>query len=456
MMQGSPVSFEFEDVSPVEKRLKVEVARELVNTKLDEGFKQLGRQVNLKGFRKGKAPKSLLENMFGKKVADDASRELVNESITFVIQKGSLRVVSEPVLDAMPVAKRDEPLKYTARIELMPQIEVKDYVGIPVTQRASKISESAVEAALERKRETQTELRPIEGREHAGKDDQLGILLTGTLAHLTYKDKEMTVDLTRPIAAPLPGLAEALIGIPLTAKDHEIKLTMPTDGLPPELAGKTGTFKITVRSAHQKHLPALDDDFAKDTGEAETLAELKAKIEKGLLEEDAEEAKHEMRLALVEELLKRNPVPLPTMLVQRLARNLIENQRSRVQLELRIMQEQRKSSPDAKFQPATPEQLGQAAHAEAVRNLSIEFVMMALADQEKVEVTDADLEKHLSELAKERDKSVARLKAELQREDPNLAQLRGQLRLEMALDALEAKAQVTQASQAEAPKSESP
>lgn len=450
-MQGSPVQFEFEDVSPVEKRLKVEVAREQVNAKLDEGFRQLGRQVNLKGFRKGKAPKSLLENMFGKKVADDASRELVNESISFVIGQGTLRVVSEPVLEAMPVAKRDEPLKYTARIELMPQIEVKDYVGIPVTQRAAKLADDAVQNTLERKRQTQTELRPIEGRDVAEKDDQLNISLSGTLAHLNYKDKEMTVDLSRPSMAPLPGLAEALVGIPLAAKDHEIKLTMPTEGLPPELAGKTGHFKITVRSAHQKHLPALDDDFAKDTGEAETLDELKSKIEKNLLEEDAEEAKHEMRLSLVEELLKRNPVPLPTMLVQRLARNLIENQRSRMQLELRIMQDQRKADPEAKYQPATPEQLAAAAHAEAVRNLSIEFVMMALADQEKVEVTDADVEKHLAELAKERDKSVARLKAELQREDPNLAQLRGQLRLEMALDVLESKAQVTQGAPQGAP-----
>jgi FKBP-type peptidyl-prolyl cis-trans isomerase (trigger factor) len=122
-----------------------------------------------------------------------------------------------------------------------------------------------------------------------------------------------------------------------------------------------------------------------------------------------------------------------------------------MQLELRIMQDQRKADPEAKYQPATPEQLAAAAHAEAVRNLSIEFVMMALADQEKVEVTDADVEKHLAELAKERDKSVARLKAELQREDPNLAQLRGQLRLEMALDVLESKAQVTQGAPQGAP-----
>lgn len=452
-MQGSPVSFEFEDVSPVEKRLKVEVAREQVNAKLDEGFRQLGRQVNLKGFRKGKAPRSLLESMFGKKVAEDASRELVNESISLVINQQALRVVSEPMLDAMPTLKRNEPLKYTARIELMPQIDVQDYVGLQVTQRAPKVSDDQVQAALERKRQAHTELRPVEGREAAADTDVLTILLSGTLAHLNYKDKEMSVDLTRPNMAPLPGLAEALLGIPLSARDQDLKLTMPTEGLPPELAGKTGSFKVTVQSAHQKHLPELDDDFAKDTGEADSLAELKDKLKKNLAEEDSEEAKHEMRLALVEELLKRNPVPLPTMLVQRLTRNILENQRSRMQLELRIFQEAKKNNPDAKYEAATPEQLAQAAHAEAVRNLSIEFVMMALADKEKVEVTDADLEKHLSELAKERDKSVARLKAEMQREDPNLQQLRGQLRLEMALDVLESKAQVTKAD-AEAAKAE--
>ncbi len=443
-MQGSPVSFEFEDVSPVEKRLKVEVAIEQVNAKLDEGFRQLGKQVNLRGFRKGKAPRSMLESMFGKKVAEDASRELVNESISFVIGQQELRIVSEPMLDAMPTIKRNEPLRYTARIELMPQIEVKDYVGLEVKQRAPKVSDEQVLAALERKRQTQTELRPVEGRDTAAATDVVNILLTGNLAHLTYKDKEMSVDLSKPNMAPLPGLAEALVGIPLSAQDQDLKLTMPTEGLPPELAGKTGSFKVSVKSVHEKHLPELDDDFAKDTGEADSLADLKDKVRKGLVEEDTEEAKHQMRLALVEELLRRNQVPLPSMLVQRLAQNLLENQRSRMQLELRIFQENRKNDPNAQFAASTQEQLAQAAHAEAVRNLSIEFVMMALADQEKVEVTEADLEKHLSELAKERDKSVARLKAEMQREDPNLQQLRGQLRLEMALDVLESKAKISQ------------
>lgn len=441
-MQGSPVQFEFEEVSPVEKRLKVEIAKEQVNAKLEDGFKQLNRQVNLRGFRKGHAPRSLLEKMFGKKVGADAARELVNESILFVINQQTMRMASEPMLETMPDAKKNEPLRYTARIELLPEIDVKDYEGIEVTQRASKADESQVEAALERRRQTHTEMLPIEGRDKTEATDVLSILLNGSLAHLNYKDKEMNVDLTQPTQSPLPGLAPLLTGIPLNAKDHPIELTLPTEGMTKELAGQTGKFTVTIKTAHKKQLPALDDDFAKDTGEAETLEDLKKTIREGILAEDAEEAKHEMRIALVEELIKRNTVPLPPNLINKLARNLLENPRGRMQLQIRVMQDRRKENPDAPFEAPTPEQLAQAAHAEAVRNLSIEFVMMALADKEKVEVTEADLEKHLAEMAKERDKSVARLKAELQREDPQFQQLRGQLRLEKALDLLESKAKV--------------
>ena len=121
-MQGSPVSFEFEEVSPVEKRLKVEVASAQVNAKLDEGFRQLTQQVNLKGFRKGKAPRSLLEGMFGKKVAEDAARDLVQESMMFVASQHELRMVSEPMLEAMPVAKKNGMFKHVRPDDMLAHV----------------------------------------------------------------------------------------------------------------------------------------------------------------------------------------------------------------------------------------------------------------------------------------------------------------------------------------------
>ena len=442
-MQGSPVRFEFEDVSPVEKRLKVEIDKTLVNKKLDDSYRQLGRQANLKGFRPGKAPRPLLESMFGKKVASDAARELVNETLGDIIGKQTLRIISEPMLEELADAHKDVHLRYSARIELMPQIDIKDYEGIAVSKREGKVSDEQVNTELERRRQSHQELKPIEGRDQAEAGDVLTVLLTGTLSHLTYKDKEMQVDLGKPDQSPIPGLAAALVGVSLSATAHPVELTMPTEGLPKELGGKTGHFKVAIKAAHVKHVPALDDDFAKDTGEADSLEALKEKIRANILEEDTEEARHEMRLSLVDELLKRNPVPLPQGLISRLARNFLENERGRMQLQMKLLQDQRKENPDAKFTMPTPDQLVQAAQGEAVRNLSIEFVMMALADKEKVEVTEEDVEKHLAELAKERDKNVARVKAEIQREDAGLQQLRAQLRLEKALDVLESKAVIS-------------
>ena len=442
-MQGSPVRFEFEDVSPVEKRLKVEIDKAQVNKKLDDSYRQLSRQVSLKGFRPGKAPRPLLESMYGKKVGSDAARELVNETIGDIIGQQTLRIISEPAIETLPDAQKDVPLRYSARIELMPQIELQDYEGIAISKREGKATDEQVNAELERRRQSHQELKPIEGRETAEAGDVLSIQLTGTLSHLTYKDKDMQGDLGKPEQSPIPGLAAALVGISLSATAHPIELTMPTEGLPKELGGKTGHFKVAVKAAHVKHVPALDDDFAKDTGEADSLEQLKDKIRASILEEDTEEARHEMRLALVDELLKRNPVPLPQGLIARLARNFLENERGRMQLQMRLLQDQRKENPDAKFTMPTPDQLVQAAQGEAVRNLSIEFVMMALADKEKVEVTEEDVEKHLAELAKERDKNVARVKAEIQREDAGLQQLRAQLRLEKALDVLESKAVIS-------------
>ncbi|MBP6608965.1 MAG: trigger factor, partial [Deltaproteobacteria bacterium] len=340
-MQGSPVRFEFEDVSPVEKRLKVEIDKAQVNKKLDDSYRQLSRQVSLKGFRPGKAPRPLLESMYGKKVGSDAARELVNETIGDIIGQQTLRIISEPAIETLPDAQKDVPLRYSARIELMPQIELQDYEGIAISKREGKATDEQVNAELERRRQSHQELKPIEGRETAEAGDVLSIQLTGTLSHLTYKDKDMQVDLGKPEQSPIPGLAAALVGISLSATAHPIELTMPTEGLPKELGGKTGHFKVAVKAAHVKHVPALDDDFAKDTGEADSLEQLKDKIRASILEEDTEEARHEMRLALVDELLKRNPVPLPQGLIARLARNFLENERGRMQLQMRLLQDQR-------------------------------------------------------------------------------------------------------------------
>jgi trigger factor len=435
-MQGSPVQFEFVDVSPVEKRLNVEVSREHVNGKLEQAYRELSRQVNLRGFRKGKAPRELLERMFGKKVAQDVLQELLQDSMAYVGQQVPLRMTTNPILESVSEIKRGQPLRYAARIEIFPVLDIQDWEGIEVERRAAQAKDEDVEAALERRRREHKEMIPIEGRDTAQDTDQLQIRFTGELGTRQFTDEALEVELWDP-RGQIPGLNPALLGIPLSAKDHPVKFSVPADFPNAELAGKEVTFTITVQSAHERRLPDLDDDFAKDTGEAETLDELRAKIREQLLKDDEELAKDEVREALLDELVRRNPIPIPPSFMNRLIeQNLEQYQRRAV---LKAMQEGKDP------RSLTEAELREEIRLDATRQLAREFVLMGLADKEKIEATPADVEKRFAEIARETDKSVSRVRAEYQKEDPDLSNFKGSLRIEKALDLLESRAKIKEA-----------
>lgn len=439
-MQGSPVRYEFEDLSPVEKRLKVEVAKEHVDGKLDEAYRKLSRQVNLPGFRPGKAPRQMLEKMFGKRVAHDVAQDLLRDTLTMVARQSQIRMIGQPVLEDMPEVKRNEALRYSARIELFPQVDPRDYEGIEISRRPARATDEEVEAALERKRMEQVDMVPVEGRDTAQDTDTLMIRVSGGVGPLKYEGEEWQIDLGGGRPPPLPGLREALIGIPLRAEDHEVRWTLPAEGVRADLAGREVVLRVTVKQAYEKRLPPLNDDFAKDTGEAETLEELRSKIRERLLREDEEEARHEARMALLDEVVRRNPVPLPPSLVKRVADQLFDVSRQRAAIA--ALQEGKDPRQEGVLDE---EKLRQEAQGEAVRSLSKEFILMSVADKEGVEVTQADVEKRLAEIARQSDRSVARVRAEMQKDDPHLEGLRNNLRMEKALDLLESRAKIVEA-----------
>lgn len=440
-MQGSSVQFDFEDVSPVEKRLNVQVARDLVSTKLDEAYRKLNREVNLRGFRPGKAPRPILERMYGKQVERTVAEELINDSMMQVAQGQALRMVTQPTLEAFPEIRKGEAMKFSARVELYPQVEPKEYEGLEVTRTTEAVTDADIDAALEERRQQQQEMIPIEGRETVAEGDFLVLSVSGKVGKGDYKNAEFPVDLSEPQRSIMPFLAPALIGIPLNATDHPVKFTFPTEHTDPEVAGQEFEPRITIKSAHLRRLPTLDDEFAKDTGEAETLAELREKVRASLQEQENAEAKEELRGKLMEELVKRNPVHLPPSLLGRVAESLLEPHRRRAVLDAV------RAGRDP--QAVDINELRKLAAEEAMRTLSVEFVLLAVAEKESVEVNEAEVEKRLSELARQTEKSVSRLKAELQKEDQGLMNLRTQLRLEKALDLIESKAVIKDEAPAE-------
>jgi trigger factor len=419
-----------EDLSPVEKKLAVEIPWEDVKSKLDEAYRELGKGVAMHGFRKGKVPRPILERMYGKQVQQEVVKELVRESIVKAYDEHQLKPVAEPVVDEAPI-KNGEPLKYEARIEVRPEIDPKDYFDLALTRRAPVATDDQLDHALRHKQDELTQLKKVTDRQTIGEKDLVIFKMVGTIGEHKV-DHEGRIDVSDPEHEPIPGLAKALIGLPIDAKDRELKFAIPADNARKELAGREVDLKITVQDLREKLTPALDDEFAKDTGEADTLEGLKEKIRQKLLDQDKQKAERELRDQALKELRAKNPVQVSPALVERQLDNVVD----RVKLQLQIAGVDVRNLDETRIR----EELKEVAADEVRGTLLLE----AIADKESVKVDEADLEKRLAELAAVRDRNLAKLKAEYAKEG-RLDAIRHALREEKTLDLILSRATIKDA-----------
>jgi trigger factor len=421
-----------ESLSPVEKKLAVEIPWERVREKLDAAYKELGKGVKLKGFRPGKVPRPVLERMFARQVQSEVARELVNESFVFAAREHKLEPVAEPVVEDA-VIKNGEAFRYSARVEIRGDVELKQVEGLAGTRKKVTVEDKEVDAAIEHQRRQHTDFKPISGRTEAANTDVLVVALKGKVGENAIDRPELLVDLTDPAQEPLPGLAEALIGIPFDAKDKPLKLTFAADHAVKEIAGQTAELTVTVKDAREKAVPALDDEFAKDTGIAETLADLRDKLREELSKNKQGEAEREMRAGVLKAFVAANEIPVAPALVERGVDAQIE--RARYSLAMQGL-DLNKSGVDLSG-------LREKLREPAIEEVRGQLLLEALADREKLEVSDSDLEAKVVELAEQRGKPPGKLKAEMHR-DGSLETLRWRLRQEKALDHVVARATITE------------
>ncbi len=423
---------QIEDLSPVEKKLAVEIPWEQVRVKLDRAYRALSSQVTMNGFRKGKVPRAVLEKRYGKAVHNEVAKELVQESFIQTVQEHNFEPVAEPRIDEA-VLKPGEAFRYSARIEVRAPIELKEYEGLPGTRTRTVVADEEVEKALERKRVQHTEYRPITERTVTAPSDALIVALKGTVGDVPVDRPEMQIDLGDTRLEPLPGLVSALIGLPLDAKDHPLTLEIPGEHEHKEIAGKTAQLAITIRDAREKVVPALDDEFAKDTGEADTLDELRGKLRGNLEKLAGARAEREMKEGLLKELVKRNPTPVAPALVERGIDSQIE--RARMSLAMQGV-DLEQAGVDL---GAMRERIRDGA-ADEIRG---QLLLEAIAEKESVQISDADVEERVAEMAQQQGKRPAKLKADLEK-DGSLGSLRWRLRQEKALDLLASRATITE------------
>jgi trigger factor len=424
-----------EDISPVEKRVDFELPWRDVAPKLEKAYDKLRREVHLKGFRPGRVPRSIIERLYKPQVEDEVSRELVELSLGQAIEENQIQPVAPPRVDKLEM-KSGEPFRFSARVEVRSQIAPKDYSGIPLERRAAKVTDEDINNALEGYRRQLTQYKPVEGRTTTADNDVLVAEVHGRIGEHKVKKNTVMVDLADENAGGVPGLAARLRGVPVDQPHHEVRYEVPADTTVQSLAGKEVNLHVTIKEVRERKQPGLDDELAKDTGEADTLEELKQKIRDRLLEQDRQRIKQEMSAALSKEIVARNPFPIAPALVDRHADALV--QRARAQLMMAGI------DLDDAGAGIDLGRMKDEVKGEAEQQARAAILIAAIAEREGIQVSDADVQKRIAELATARQENVKKLRAELDRTG-RIHGVRAQILEEKTLDMLLGQAKIADA-----------
>ncbi len=419
-----------EEVSPVEKKLIVEVPWTTVATKLGDAYRDLARGVQLKGFRKGKVPRSVLERMFGKRVRAEVANQLVRESFVSATTDHKLEAVSEPRVENDPSIKKGEAFSFEATVEVKGEVKAKDYFGMSLTTKPISVEDEEIEQGLTALRREHTELLPVEDRDITSRMDVISIAIKGTVAKETIDRPNVSVDLGEPTSSPIPGLVESLIGLPCDTKDHLLEFEIPSDGVNPEVAGANAALTVSILDVRQKHVPELDDEFAKDTGRGQSVDELKQAIREEITTQKQEAAKQELRNAALKQLCTKNPIPIASSLIER----AIEMQFQRFQMMLGA------GAGDATKQGITDE-VRDSLRPSATDRVRGQLLLDSVARIENIEVSDEEIDTYVATQAKQRGMNPGRLRADFDRHG-RLEDIRYQLREDKVLDLLVERAEI--------------
>jgi trigger factor len=413
-----------ESTSALRRKVTIEVDPDEIKRELDRTYNELRRGVVLKGFRPGHAPRNLLERFFGDQVRSDVIQRLVKEYTDKALDENNLKPVVEPeiVTEATDLPRT---LKFSAVFDIRPEVVVKDYEGLKVPEENVEVADSRVDEVIEALRERQATLKKVEGRNVVQEGDVVLATVEAFEGEKSLMEGKVESRLLQVSKSALAhGVDEVLIGAE-AGKEARATRSYPAEYDDKDLAGKTVEWRVTVKEIYERQLPALDDDFAKDQGDCQNLAELRERVRADLIERARAEADSRARQALLELIVERNPVEVPESMVSREQRameaELATTLRAGGLGEEQIAEQLRASAEEF--------------HNRAVKRARNTLILDALCEQEHVEVDDEQLAERIGLILRQSGRTRERL-ADFYSHEENREALRRSMRREKVLEAL--------------------
>lgn len=420
---ASDLLISVDESSSVIRTITIEVDARRVERALGDAYRDLSRRARVQGFRPGKAPRAVLERVYGATVLDEVTRQLVNETLPEAFERTGLTPVTEPTIDAgRPLA--GETYRFTARIEIKPEVVLPDLEGLPAKRTPVAIEESEVDRVLEDLRQRQAPLVEEPLGTAAATGHVLTVDFSGRIDGVLFdggsgEDVEIEIGSERFI----PGFEQQLVGAH-TGQRVDVIVTFPTDYANAEVAGKEAVFEVQVHALRRRQPALLDDEFARDLGEFDSLEALRARVRTDLVAARERESRALLERTLLDALLERTRFDVPPGLVER-----------RLQQRLARAHRELEHSMPHETLHAQLDHWTEAWRPDAERDVRVSLLLETVAKTRVITVDDAEVDARLDEMARQQGVDPAQLRR-LYRERDAIGLVRSQLVDERALASL--------------------
>ncbi len=412
--------------SSTKREIAVEIPAEEVSRETQNLILKYQKLARIPGFRKGHAPASIIRQRYAEDLKSEVVEVLVPRYFRLEAEKLGVVPVSQPRVTDLHIHD-GEPLRFKASFEVMPTIRPEGYKNLPVEKKEIVVTDEEVQQSLEGLRERQATFTAIEGRALAD-GDYAQVSLDGEPKEVDEETKPVHMDEVLVEVGgknTMPEFTEHLRGA-AAGDERTFDVTYPADSSDQRLAGKTFTYKVKVQAIKEKHLPELNDQFAKELGEFADLEEVKKRIREGMESERKHAAEHEAKDKLMAELVKRNEFEVPEALVD----HQID---VRLERGLRALQAQGMKAEDIKKMDFARLRAGQ--RDQALQEVKASLLLDRIAEEEKIDVSDAEIDREVEALALQTKQSTEAVRARLT-QDGVLDRIRNRIRNEKTLDFL--------------------
>ena len=372
--------------------LEFKVSAEQFADAVTKAFKKANKEITVPGFRKGKAPRNVVEKMFGAEVFfNDAIDELLPDAYADAVEAAGIEPVARPTVDVVSCSK-EEGFTAKATVVVKPEVKVNEYKGLKATRKSAVVTDEAVEAELNVLRERNGRLVEVEGRK-AELNDTANIDFEGFVDEVAFEGgKGEGFDLLLGSGQFIPGFEEQIVGHEI-GEEFDVNVTFPEEYHATDLAGKAAVFKTKLNSLKTKELPELDDEFAKDVSEFDTLDELKADIKKAKEERAAQEAELEVENTLVDAVVASMEAIVPEEMVENRIDEMVRD------FEGRMAQQGLQLATYLQYTGMEMESFRKTFREQAEQQVKIRLALEKVAEMEALTASDEEVEAELAKIA---------------------------------------------------------